>query len=167
MARVDNISEFEGLKSGEENSGFSRGDENSGLAARIQDLCPADRRSIGRLVTKLAECLQAKDGLEIDLAEARAENEALINRYEIFYNQQLEEKEKIRSQLAEKTERLDKFTLRTANAFRLLGDQMKIQEKEYLKLTDMVKELLHTKLRLENAVVDRDRKIRLIETKNQ
>ncbi|XP_015110863.1 uncharacterized protein LOC107037055 [Diachasma alloeum] len=150
----------------EENCGLCKGGEKSGSThVHIQDLCPADRKRITRLVEKLVEATQAKDKLEMDVAEVRAENEALINRYDLFTTEREEEMKKIKSKLSEKTDQLNKFRLQTSHSLELLAEQVKAQETEYLKLTDTVNELLREKLRLQNAVAERDAKIRLLEVR--
>ncbi|XP_063985987.1 uncharacterized protein LOC135167065 [Diachasmimorpha longicaudata] len=161
-----NAGEPEEITIEEENCGVCKGEDKPGSSrVHIQDLCPADRKRIARLVEKLVECAQAKNKLETDLAEVKGENEALITRYDLFSAEHDEEMDRIKSELSDKTDQLKKFRLETSHSLEQLTELVKTQEMEYLRLTDTVSELLREKLHLQNTLAKSDAKILLLEAR--
>lgn len=55
--------------------------------------------------------------------------------------------------------------LESSKSLNALGDQLDAQEKEFVKLTETVRDLLREKIQLQNALIEREAKVRIAESK--
>ncbi|XP_033230951.1 uncharacterized protein LOC117182041 [Belonocnema kinseyi] len=140
-----------------------RGDEGDCKIPHIEDLCSVDKSRISQLISHLTKCTQEKNEAQSALAVLQAENEVLKNRYEFYCNQSEGEKTQLKLQLSEKTSEFSKLRQRTSHYLDLLSKQIGLQEKEFSKIAETVKNLLREKIFLQNSLIEKDMRVRVAE----
>ncbi|XP_024941072.1 uncharacterized protein LOC107267911 [Cephus cinctus] len=131
----------------------------------ISDLCSADKQRIAELVKTLAECTQEKHKLEDELSVCKSENEALQDRFQLRTSEYEADKDRLKSKLSNVTTEMAKLKIQTSQSLELLTRQFSMQESQFTKLTETVRDLLGEKMQLQNILIEREMKVSVAEAK--
>ncbi|XP_017788750.1 PREDICTED: protein hinderin-like [Habropoda laboriosa] len=128
---------------------------NTASFPHIQDLCPADRRRIAQLVKQLIKCTKEMRDAKSELAVSESEKEAMRNQYQNSLDRRETERKQLEFQLTQSRSETQELKSRISQVLELLTRQIATQEKQFLELTETVRDLVKEKSRLQNALVEK------------
>ncbi|CAK9813037.1 hypothetical protein ANTPLA_LOCUS7646 [Anthophora plagiata] len=128
---------------------------NAASFPHIQDLCPGDRRRIAQLVKQLIKCTKETRDAKSELAVSESEKEAMRNQYHNSLDRRETERKQLEYQLSRSRSETEELKTRISQVLELLTRQIATQEKQFLELTETVRDLVREKSRLQNALVEK------------
>ncbi|XP_076544182.1 uncharacterized protein LOC117603277 isoform X1 [Osmia lignaria lignaria] len=131
------------------------GEENTASFPHIQDLCPADRKRIAQLVKQLIKCTKEMRNAKSELAVSESEKEAMKNQYQMMLDRRETEKKQLEYQLNQAQGETNELKTRISRILELLTRQIAAQEKQFLELTETVRDLVREKSMLQNVLVEK------------
>ncbi|XP_012143118.2 uncharacterized protein LOC105662756 [Megachile rotundata] len=130
-------------------------DENAASFPHIQDLCPADRKRIAQLVKQLIKCTKEMRNAKSELAVSESEKDAVKNQFQMLLDRQETEKKKLEYQLIQAQAETNELKTRISRILETLTAQIVAQEKQFLELTETVRDLVREKSRLQTVLVEK------------
>ncbi|XP_076241171.1 uncharacterized protein LOC143183508 [Calliopsis andreniformis] len=146
----------------------AEGEENGATTfPHIQDLCPADRKRIAQLVKQLIKCTKEMRDAKSELIVSESEKEAMKSQYQKSLDRREVEKKQLEFQLNEARTETNDLKTRISGILELLTRQIAVQEKQFLELTQTIKELVQEKSRLQTVLAEKQAQADVLQSKFQ